>query len=165
MRLFSALFFCLLFALPLKAQEGLTIFDSFDDFSPLLQQETDGVVVLNFWATWCKPCVEELPFFEKLNKKYADDSSVKVILVSLDFPKQIESRLLPFMQKHDLQSEVVALLDVKANNWIDKVSPEWSGAIPATVIYNSSERLFFEKTYHSFEELERDVNRIKNGRG
>jgi hypothetical protein len=69
------------------------------------------------------------------------------------------------MQKHDLQSEVVALLDVKANSWIDKVSPEWSGAIPATVIYNSSERLFFEKTYHSFEELERDVNRIKNGRG
>jgi thiol-disulfide isomerase/thioredoxin len=147
---------------PVFAQEEVQTFSTFDEFDQyLLTQKEAGTLVVNFWATWCKPCVEELPFFEELTKKYAEDPDVNVLLVSLDFPKQIQSRLLPFIEKHQLQSEVVALLDVKANSWIDRISPEWSGAIPATVFYQGEKNYFFEKTYHSFEELEEDLNRVR----
>jgi len=44
--------------------------------------EPGFVKVINFWATWCAPCVKEMPFFEKLNR---DDKNIKVILVSMDY--------------------------------------------------------------------------------
>jgi len=99
----------------------------------IFQQKNDTTYVINFWATWCAPCVKELPYFEKLNQKYTD-KKVKVILVSQDFSKQLEKKLKPFLEKNKLQSEVLVLIDPDANSWIDKVNPAWSGAIPATVI-------------------------------
>ena len=106
---------------------------------------------MNFWATWCTPCVDELPALERIGMEYKE-SKVKILLVSLDFPKQIESRLLPFIEKHGIMSEVLVLNDPDANKWIDKVDPEWSGAIPATLIYDSKSRDFHEGTY-TYEEL------------
>src|SRR5690606_6809447 len=49
------------------------------------QKKNDSIYVINFWATWCKPCIKELPAFEKIASEYAD-KKVKVLLVSLDFP-------------------------------------------------------------------------------
>jgi thiol-disulfide isomerase/thioredoxin len=125
----------------------------FESLEPLFKQQNDTTYVINFWATWCIPCVEELPHFEKMNQKYASQK-FKMILVSLDFPKMVESRVLPFVRKKKLQAEVVLLNDPNANEWIYKVSKEWSGAIPATVIYRNSEWKFFEK---SFTEVELDT--------
>ena len=48
--------------------------------------DSDTVYVLNFWATWCAPCVEELPSFEKLNKAYAG-KPVKEVLINTDFKR------------------------------------------------------------------------------
>ena len=115
----------------------------FETFEPLLHQQNDTVYVINFWATWCKPCVKELPDFEKIKAEYKDQK-VRVILVSLDFPNKYEELLLPFVENKALQCEVIHLTDVDANKWIDKVSPDWSGAIPATVIYKGKEQEFFE---------------------
>lgn len=132
-------------------------FPTFEDFSPLLQQPKSGITILNFWATWCKPCVEELPYFEALTEKYRNNPTIRVILVSLDFPNQIESRLIPFIEKHQLKSQVVALLDVRANDWINLVDANWSGAIPATLILSPGQRKFLEKNYSSLTELEADL--------
>lgn len=117
-----------------------------------LDQYGDKTLVINFWATWCVPCVRELPYFEQATEYYADQG-VEVILVSLDFSKQIETRLKPFLAKHELKSHVVLLDDPDANAWIDKVSPEWSGAIPATLIRKNGVEAFYEKSFHSFDEL------------
>lgn len=128
------------------------------DFSGLeyfLKKENDTTYVVNFWATWCVPCVEELPNFEKVNSIYKD-KKVKVLLVSIDFPKMAESKLIPFIKTHNLQSEVVLLNDPDANSWINKVDPSWSGAIPATVIYKKGKRKFYEKSF-TFEELEKEI--------
>jgi thiol-disulfide isomerase/thioredoxin len=102
--------------------------------------------VVNFWATWCAPCVEELPYFEELTREYAD-KPLRVLLVSLDFRRQLERRLLPFLKNNDIQSRVVVLDDADANAWIDKVDPSWSGAIPATLFYQGERRLFKEQTF------------------
>jgi hypothetical protein len=87
---------------------------------------------------------------------------VQVILVSLDFTNQIESRLIPFIEKHNLKAKVILLDDPDANTWIDKVSPEWSGAIPATVIKKGRKEAFYEKSFHSFEELQQIIKPFLN---
>lgn len=119
---------------------------------------TNKTYVINFWATWCKPCIKELPAFEKLNANYKE-ANVEVVLVSLDFPEKIENGVIPFMEKNNLQSKVVLLDDPDANTWIPKVSPEWSGAIPATVIIRDGKRHFFERTF-TYETLEKEIKTV-----
>ncbi len=132
------------------------IYKSFND----LQREhfdirDDRVHVINFWATWCAPCIKELPYFDALTEKYGD--KIKVTLVSLDFPKRIDSALVPFLAKNQLKSEVVLLDDGRANEWIDMVDPNWSGAIPATLVFMNGKKRFYEQEFHSFKELEEIV--------
>ncbi len=88
----------------------------FDGLEKYIEQQTAEVVVINFWATWCKPCIKELPIFEEIGKRYTEDR-VKVILVSLDFPDQI-SKVEEFIKRKDLKSDVVLLNDPDANRWI-----------------------------------------------
>ncbi|MEM8888283.1 MAG: TlpA disulfide reductase family protein [Bacteroidota bacterium] len=133
--------------------EGVPIYEKFSDIESLFQFENDTTYVINFWATWCAPCVEELPYFERLKKQHQDEK-VRVVLVSLDFPRHLESKLLPFLEKHQLASTVLVLLDGSYNDWIDKISPDWSGAIPATIIYKQGERKFFEDAFPDFDALE-----------
>jgi thiol-disulfide isomerase/thioredoxin len=127
---------------------------NFDQFEPYLKKTTDTVYIVNFWATWCKPCIKELPDFEKINREYRN-KKVKVYLVSLDFPDKHDGLLIPFLEKHNIKSDVIHLADTDANSWIDKVSPFWSGAIPATVIYKGSSREFYEKqlTYDELKQI------------
>lgn len=134
--------------------QDLKVYKSFDKFEEdiLLNKDDENVYVINFWATWCGPCVKELPYFEELHNIYKTDK-VKVILVSLDFEKQIEKRLIPFLNKKEIKSDVVLLLDPKESEWIDKVDPDWSGAIPITLIKKGDNIEFYEKVFHSLDEL------------
>ena len=118
---------------------------------------SDTVYVLNFWATWCGPCVEELPLFEQLHRQYAE-RKVQVILVNTDFKRQVEDKVKPFVQRKNLQARVVFMDEPTPNKWIDLVNPEWSGAIPATLIVSKSrdKMLFFEEQL-SWEQLESAV--------
>ena len=138
-----------------QEKEKITSYN-YNSLAPLLHKSDDTIYVINFWATWCKPCVKELPAFEKLQAMYKS-KKVKVILISLDFPNQVESRLIPFIKKKNLQSKVILLNDPDQDIWIPKISEKWSGAIPATLIYNKSKRQFFEKSF-SYEELEKEVH-------
>ncbi|WP_046758634.1 TlpA family protein disulfide reductase [Kordia jejudonensis] len=130
---------------------------NFEEFEKYLQIEDDNIHVVNFWATWCAPCVKELPYFEAVNEEYKD-KNVKVLLVSLDFNLK---KLNTFLAKNELKSEKVLLDDPDQNAWIPKVSKDWSGAIPATVIYGKGKRKFYE---HSFTkaELESELRNFIN---
>lgn len=152
---FSILF--VFIVLQIFGQPKVQVYD-FKGFEPYLNHQNDTTYVINFWATWCAPCVKELPAFEELNAKFSD-VKVKVILVSLDFIKHYDTKLLPFIADRDLKSRVLLLNDPRSNQWIDKVSPEWSGAIPATVIYKGGMRQFYERSF-TFDELESEVNRF-----
>ena len=123
-----------------------------------LNKKDDTVYVVNFWATWCAPCVKELPYFETLNQDYAN-KNVKVLLVSLDFPHLYDSKLKPFIEKKKLQSKVIALDDVDMNTWIPQVHESWSGLLPATLIYKNDDSKFFEQSF-TYEALENEVKQF-----
>ena len=129
------------------------VYMTFNEFEHHIRQENDTTYVVNFWATWCKPCVAELPWFEQLIPAY-QSRPVKVLLVSMDFPKQIKSKLIPFVEKRKLEESVVALADMDYNEWIDKVSKEWDGAIPFTLIYNKNKQQIKLGELDNYEELE-----------
>lgn len=132
----------------------------FRQFEPLLHKSNDTTYVINFWATWCVPCRKELPEFQKLFVNKSGEK-VKIILVSLDFPKQLQTGLIPFLEKNGITAPVMLLNDPNSNAWIDKVDPAWSGALPATLIYGRNTRFFFEEEL-DYNTLIQTINKINN---
>lgn len=125
-----------------------------DALNTRLKNGGDTIYVVNFWATWCGPCVAELPYFEKIDSVYKD-KKVKVILVSTDFRKDIDTRLKPFVEKRKLHSEVNFLDEIYDNEWIPKVDSAWQGNIPATKIYNAkTKKTVFLPRQTTYEELD-----------
>lgn len=129
---------------------------TFDQIKPLLFPENDVTYVINFWATWCAPCIKELPYFNELQEKYESDR-FQVVLVSLDFTSQIEKRLLPFLKRKPTSAQVMHLGDPDANAWINQVDPAWSGAIPATLIYNHAKGI---RSFHEKEFTQDELNEL-----
>ncbi len=151
------LFFLFLFSLNFAyAQSSEYVMEveilDFDQLRPRLYKSNDTTYVINFWATWCRPCVEELPHFERL-QRYQKTRKVKVLLVSLDFEGQTRKKLIPFINRNKIESEVVHLIDPKMNSWINQVAGNWSGAIPGTLIYNKTDRMFYEGSFSSYNQL------------
>lgn len=130
-----------------------------DDIAALSQWFNDTTYVINFWATWCSPCVNEIDFFEELHSSKRE-SKLKVILVSLDFPRQKENTLIPFLEKKEITAPVMLVTDLDYNAWIETVDRNWSGAIPATLIYKNDQRIFLEKEL-TRDELFENVNQIR----
>lgn len=114
----------------------------------------DTLYVINFWATWCKPCVEELPYFQTLAKNY-EGKKLKVILVTTDMRKDIATRVTDFVKAKGITMQVVYINEVNADKWINKVNADWSGAIPATWFLKGSEKFEkFNEGEYTFDELE-----------
>lgn len=132
---------------------------NFQGISKFLESTNTKTQVVNFWATWCAPCVKELPHFEKIQQQYPND--VEVLLISLDFPGQIETKLKPFLKQKQLKSKVIVLDDVDMNSWIPKVDLNWDGAIPATIIFNKEKRQFYSQSF-TYEELDAEVEQFIN---
>ena len=132
----------------------------FNGLEQYLTRNDDKTYVVNFWATWCAPCIKELPHFEELNANYKT-KDVEVILVSLDFPHQYDSKLKPYIKEHDLKSKIVVLDDVDMNTWIPKVDKNWDGAIPITIIYNKDKREFYDQTF-TYDILEKELKQFLN---
>ena len=133
----------------LQAQQIKVV--DFNELKPLLEKQNDTTYVINFWATWCIPCVKELPDFIKLNGEMKNQK-FKMLLVSLDFKSQINKVLIPYIKKNNVDAEVIVLSDPNANEWINKVNTEWSGALPASIIYNKNYYYFREGSF-TYDEL------------
>lgn len=130
--------------------ETIPVYD-FEDLEPLLYTNNDKVYIVNFWAMWCAPCVKELPIIQEYEK---NNPNVEVLLVSLDFAEDIETKLIPFLDKKGITSKVVLLDDPDANTWIDKIDPTWSGSIPFTIVFDKNNRSYHERAFKNIQDLE-----------
>ncbi|PKQ64362.1 hypothetical protein BZG02_05965 [Labilibaculum filiforme] len=153
------LFASLLFSSQLAVTQEIKTYN-FDELEPIFHFQNDTTYVINFWAMWCKPCVEELPEFEDIRKDYAN-KKVKVILVSLDFGKNVNDRLNSFLERKDINAEVVILDDPDADKWIGKVDEKWDGALPATIIYKKEKKIVFTRQV-SYDELSGTIDKLNN---
>lgn len=118
---------------------------TFSDFKNHHVKSNDTVYIVNFWATWCGPCVKELPAFEK-NFQYYKGQPVKFYFLSLDFGTDAWQKANAYLDKKGYNFNSMLTTDDKANEWIPLVDKSWSGAIPATVIYKGDEKYFHEGT-------------------
>ncbi len=111
-----------------------------------MMAKNDSILVINFWATFCKPCVAEIPEFIRIVKKY-EGQKVKLILVSLDLPDYYPAKISDFVKKRQFNTNIAWLNETNADYFCPKISTKWSGAIPATIIVNTRTgyKQFFEE--------------------
>lgn len=120
-----------------------------DKLQRLLSTRADGILVVNFWATWCAPCVKELPLFEKLHAEARLGVSVVLVSLDLDIDPNPE-KVYKLVERKGLKSKVLLLDEKNPNTWIDSIDPTWSGALPATIVINqkTGKRKFVESSLH-----------------
>ncbi len=119
-----------------------------------LQRGGDVTFVVNFWATWCAPCVKELPHFQEIHDKYGS-SGVKVLLISLDSRNTLESKVKPFVSRTGITADFFLLDEANQQEYIDRVDASWSGALPATLIINQRKgKKTFREGELSYSQLE-----------
>lgn len=139
------------------AEENKPLILTFKELQTHLAKEKGKLVVVNFWATWCKPCVAELPHFERMNEAYRD-KNLKIILVSNDFTSEFETRLTPFVRQKKMKCEVVGLNESDPNKWINEIDPEWSGSLPFTIVYDKNgKKVAVHNGSLNYDELEKMV--------
>ncbi|MDZ4667798.1 MAG: TlpA disulfide reductase family protein [bacterium] len=134
---------------------------SYADLAKWKKDKSDTVYVINFWATWCKPCLKELPSFESLGERFATQK-VKVLLVSLDQKVQIESQLKPYVRNQYLRNKIYHFYDPKVVKWQQKIDKNWTGTLPATLIHQG--RSGYTKMFVgplTYQELYQTVNDLK----
>ncbi|XZF14113.1 TlpA disulfide reductase family protein [Chitinophagaceae bacterium MMS25-I14] len=107
--------------------------------------EKDTTYIINFWATWCGPCVKELPAFDTLQRQYAG-KPVKVLLVSFDFKEDYQKKINAFVARKHPLPEILWFSETNADEFIPVIDNRWSGALPATLVVHGADRAFFEGT-------------------
>lgn len=130
------------------AQNGVVKIIKVPELLTLTSEENQKPRIINFWATWCKPCIKEMPLFIEAAKHFPE---VEFIFISLDFADQIE-KTQAFTVKKGMDAHALFLIDdLDYDSWIDRVSPEWSGAIPATFFINSKGKVLYEQEFEAGE--------------
>ena len=122
-----------------------------DQLNERIEKGKDSIYVVNFWATWCAPCIKELPHFEKLNAAFKSDK-LAVLLVSVDFKSKLNSAVIPFVKRKNIKSQVFLLNESDPQQYIDRIEKSWSGSIPATLFIKGDKRKFIESEF-TYEQL------------
>lgn len=154
----ATILFFLLISLETSAQDNELV--KLDKLQQLIQNEKEHIQVINFWATWCAPCLKELPLFERVN---LDRKDVRVRLVSMDMDLDPDpEKVRKFVIRKKIQSEVLILDEKNPNLWIDKLDKNWSGALPATLVVNNKtgKRKFVERELHDGD-LEKLIDEVQ----
>ncbi|NDC40790.1 MAG: TlpA family protein disulfide reductase [Chitinophagia bacterium] len=122
-------------------------------------QSVDTVYVVNFWATWCQPCVQELPAFNELYQKYGTQP-VRILLVSLDFKADYPYKLQGFVQRKHLLPEVAWLSETDPNVFIPVIDESWQGSIPATLVIRPGKGRKFMEGQLNYRALSKAVDAL-----
>ncbi len=137
----------------------IEVLGQFSELQAMIDAGDHEVVILNFWSTTCAPCIKEMPHFNKLQTEY-QSKKVRIILVSLEKAKRLETHIHPFVKKLGIIPEVVVLTDPNYNIWTDKIDTSWYGALPATVMLKGEKRKFRFGSYKTYQELQTDVDEL-----
>lgn len=144
-----------LLALSLALQTPSPRVINLQEYNALTQRPgNDTLYIANFWATWCKPCVAEMPYFIQAADRFRNQK-VRVIFVSLNSVKEQET-VAAFLQVKKIKEDVCLLSAGNPNDWIDKIDSTWSGAIPATAMYCNEQKVLFyegEFTQHQLDSV------------
>ena len=141
------------------AGRSIEIYD-FLTLRDLLNSNNDTLYLFNFWATWCQPCVKELPYLDMIDSAYSN-KAVRVILISLDFVENTKEVLIPFLNAKNIQAKVILLDERDGNSWNHEVDPTWDGAIPATLFRQRNNSNFRVHAF-TYEELVQEVETFLN---
>ncbi|MGZ3864597.1 MAG: TlpA family protein disulfide reductase [Bacteroidia bacterium] len=128
----------------------------FAQFEKSVRKTNDTLYVVNIWATWCVPCVKEMPFFFQSAKTHANEK-VKIVFASMNSLKEMET-VQGFTDRKNILQDVFILNAGNPNEWIDKVDKSWGGSIPATVMYKESKKVFFREGDFTQTELDSIIN-------
>ncbi|RRJ92786.1 TlpA family protein disulfide reductase [Paenimyroides tangerinum] len=121
------------------------------------EKDNDTLYVVNFWATWCAPCVEEMPHFTKANETFKD-KKFKMILISLDRSKDFETKMKPFIKDNNIVADTYLLDDnTRMNTWIPLINKQWDGQIPVTAFYKNGKQIGFVPNTLNYETLEQII--------
>lgn len=148
--------FLILISLQSNSQEVQVI--KFADLQKKMLYTEAPLTVFNFWATWCGPCIKELPYFDALNQ---ENENIKVYLVSIDFQNELE-RVKKFVSKRGFKSEVLFLNEKDPDTYMPNVSQEWSGAIPATLFVTDMGKTYFHEKAFTEEDLKNTAKKYLN---
>ena len=130
------------------------------ELEKIIKTESDQIQVINFWATWCGPCVKEMPLIENVARQRTD---ARITLVSLDLELDANpEKVFRFVERKGIQSTVLILDEQDANSWIDKIEKQWNGSLPATLVINtkSKQRAFVGRELKDGE-LEKLIDSLK----
>jgi thiol-disulfide isomerase/thioredoxin len=126
----------------------------------ILKTPSDQIQIVNFWATWCGPCIKEMPLIEDLGKQRSD---IKVTLVSMDLDLDSNpEKVFKFVERKGILSTVLILDEQDPNSYINKIDKAWSGSLPATIVVNTKtgKRVFVGKELKEGE-LESLIDSVK----
>ncbi|MBS3944443.1 MAG: redoxin domain-containing protein [Melioribacter sp.] len=165
-KIFLALFFIVVLQITLFAdekskQDEKIVVDTINKelLAKIIKERKGKPLFLNLWATWCVPCREEFPAINKLAEEYKD---VEFIGISVDFPEEVESKIIPFLksQKAKFISYVNGFEgDEELINTLDK---DWNGALPATFIYDKNgKKVSFLEGKKSYDEFKKEIEKAK----
>ena len=127
----------------------------------LVQERNGRILFLNIWATWCAPCVEEFTDIVKLSRMEAENA-VDVVAISADYTDEIESKIMPFLKRHDVPFQVYVAKFDHQEDFINAINSQWNGALPATLIYNQhGVQRYFKVGQSTFEEFKKEIDKLK----
>jgi thiol-disulfide isomerase/thioredoxin len=153
------IFFLILSANIVLSQDLISL-SSVSDIENLKKDNSGRVLAINFWASWCKPCVDEFPFLIKLNENYKD-RNFKLIFISLDFKEEVNSKLLPFLKNNNVDFTSYLLDTKNPDDIMNYFNKKWDGGIPATFIFDSKGKLQrFILGEHTYEYFETEIKRF-----
>ncbi len=125
-----------------------------NDLEAIKDGAKGSVLLVNFWASWCKPCVSEFPELVKLYKNYKD-KGFQLVFISLDDATDIDKAVKPFLEKQGVDFTTYYNKFAKPEDLIDYIDKNWQGAIPSTYIYDKSGTMqagfLGTKNYEQFE--------------
>lgn len=128
------------------------VYENFADVEGLFRQNSDTIYVVNFWATWCKPCREEIPLLQRASREYADQN-VQVVLISLDTERNAIDRIPAFLGKAAPDLPAIVLTD-EGQEWGKSIDRVWSGSLPTTIVYKGALRYVFRREFRTYTDLE-----------